>query len=216
VKFVSDLFNIVKSGQKFGNRSNTVARNVKKQIKNRMNKIKLRKVALAARNNLTQDQIQTWSQDICNKIIRSQQFQNAKIIHIYKSFGSEVQTQQIIDQAFINQKIVVLPEILNDKTMQHWQISSNTIYRNDDFGIEIPVENCKVFDETKLTSNDLILIPLVGFDSHNNRIGYGMGHYDRFLQNTKAKKIGLAFKCQQVKNFEADPWDISLDQIIQN
>jgi 5-formyltetrahydrofolate cyclo-ligase len=181
-----------------------------------MTKNELRKIALLERNSLTKNKIEAWSTKICNKIITSKAFQNAKVIHIYKTFRSEVQTQKIIDAAFTKQKTVVLPETLQDRTMQHWHISPSTIYQNDNFGIPIPVQNCELFDESKLTQNDLIFIPIVGFDSHNNRIGYGMGHYDRFLQNTKATKIGLAFNCQKVKDFDADDWDIKLDIIIQN
>jgi 5-formyltetrahydrofolate cyclo-ligase len=181
-----------------------------------MTKTELRKIALAKRNNLTKDQIENWSADICDKVIASKEFQNAKVIHIYKTFRSEVQTQKIIDSAFAAQKIVVLPETLPDKTMRHWKIYPNTIFENDSFGIPTPVENCEPFNEDKLTQNDLIFIPLVGFDSHNNRIGYGIGHYDRFLQNTNTGKVGLAFTCQKVEDFVADDWDIALDQIIQN
>jgi 5-formyltetrahydrofolate cyclo-ligase len=185
-----------------------------KSIKS-MNKTQLRTAALAKRNSLTQDQIQNWSTDICNKIINSAEFQNAKVIHIYKSFRSEAQTNEIIQKAFDTKKIVLIPETLPDQTMRHWQIFPSTAYSTDKFGILIPIANCELFEESKLDANDLAIVPLVAFDTSNNRIGYGMGHYDRFLKATKAVKIGLAFRIQQVEDFEADPWDIALDQIIQ-
>jgi 5-formyltetrahydrofolate cyclo-ligase len=180
-----------------------------------MNKTQLRTAALAKRNSLTQYQIQNWSADICNKIIKSAEFQNAKVIHIYKSFRSEVQTNEIIQKAFDTKKIVLIPETLPDQTMRHWQISPSTTYSTEKFGILIPIANCELFDESKLDANDLVIVPLVAFDTSNNRIGYGMGCYDRFLKATKAVKIGLAFRIQQVEDFETDPWDIALDQIIQ-
>jgi 5-formyltetrahydrofolate cyclo-ligase len=180
-----------------------------------MTKNELRKIALTKRDTLTQDQIQNWSTDICDKIINSTEFQNANIIHIYKSFRSEVQTNKIIQNAFEYGKIVLIPETLPDQSMRHWQIFGNTTYSKDKFGILIPTSNCELFDESNLGETDMVITPLVGFDTSNNRIGYGMGHYDRFLKATKAIKIGIAFGCQQLNDFEPDPWDIALDQIIQ-
>ena len=30
---------------------------------------------------------------------------------------------------------------------------------------------------------DFMLVPLLAFDSNNNRLGYGKGFYDKFLKN---------------------------------
>jgi 5-formyltetrahydrofolate cyclo-ligase len=181
-----------------------------------MNKTELRKIAITKRNLLTQDQIQTWSTEICNKIIASQEFQATKIIHIYKSFGSEVDTGELMKKAFETNKIVVVPEVLENKVLRHWQVFLDTIYKKDKFGIETPFKHCIPFDSVNFKLNDLIIIPIVAFDSNNNRIGYGKGFYDKFLSEVNCKKIGIAFDCQLVKDFEPDPWDITLDQIIQN
>jgi 5-formyltetrahydrofolate cyclo-ligase len=181
-----------------------------------MTKIELRKIALTKRNNLPQDQIQICSKDICNKIINSQEFRNAKVIHIYKSFGSEVQTEEIIQRAFSESKIVVIPEVRHASKLTHWQVFSDTIYSKDNFGINTPKSNCLCFDVAKINPNDLVIFPIVAFDSNNNRIGYGKGYYDKFLLNLDCKKIGVAFGCQLVGDFEPDSWDVRLDQIIHN
>ena len=181
-----------------------------------MNKIELRKTALARRNALTQGQIQIWSNEICNQTISSQGFQKARIVHIYKSFGSEVQTDQIIQKALESSKIVVVPVVLGNQILLHLQIFANTVFTRDPFGIQNPTENYQLFDNQTLGINDLIIVPLVACDMRNNRIGYGKGFYDNFLAKIRSKKIGLAFKCQHVDNFEPDPWDVPLDQIIQN
>ena len=59
---------------------------------------------------------------------------------------------------------------------------------------------------------DVILVPVVGF-YQTNRCGYGKGYYDRYLCNSKALKIGVAFDCQEIY-FDTKPTDIKLDMII--
>ncbi|WP_334064378.1 5-formyltetrahydrofolate cyclo-ligase [Alteromonas genovensis] len=70
------------------------------------------------------------------------------------------------------------------------------------------------------TSNiDVILMPLVGFDSKGNRLGMGGGYYDRtlaFTQFTQQKPIliGIAHDEQEVETLPFEPWDIPLDIIV--
>ena len=59
---------------------------------------------------------------------------------------------------------------------------------------------------------NVILVPVVGFfDTY--RLGYGKGYYDRYLKDSSALKIGIAFDVQEIK-FDVKPTDIKLDMII--
>jgi 5-formyltetrahydrofolate cyclo-ligase len=62
---------------------------------------------------------------------------------------------------------------------------------------------------------DIILTPLVGFDSRCNRLGQGAGHYDRaFTLWPDALRIGIAWSVQQIDALPRDPWDVPLHMII--
>ncbi len=62
---------------------------------------------------------------------------------------------------------------------------------------------------------DLIVTPLLGFDSAGRRIGYGAGHYDRaFQQFPGAHRIGFAWAMQRIERVPHDPWDVSLHGIV--
>lgn len=62
---------------------------------------------------------------------------------------------------------------------------------------------------------DIILTPLVGFDSRGNRLGQGAGHYDRaFVLWPDAWRIGIAWSVQQVDALPRDPWDVPLHMIV--
>ena len=65
---------------------------------------------------------------------------------------------------------------------------------------------------------DLILVPLVAFDSKLNRIGYGKGYYDRKLSEIKKNKkntisVGVAYSFQKCKVIPAKKHDYKLDYI---
>ena len=64
-----------------------------------------------------------------------------------------------------------------------------------------------------------MLVPLLAFDNKNNRLGYGKGFYDRFLNNFLKKKnkittIGVAFSFQKYNTLPVSNLDIRLDYIL--
>ena len=60
-----------------------------------------------------------------------------------------------------------------------------------------------------------MIMPLVGFDTYKNRLGYGGGFYDRYLQRfPNLERIGLAFECQRCNDIPTEETDQKLDFII--
>ena len=59
---------------------------------------------------------------------------------------------------------------------------------------------------------------MVSYDNDLNRLGYGGGFYDRYIEKIekvkKVIKIGLAFSCQKIKNMPLSKYDKKLDFII--
>jgi 5-formyltetrahydrofolate cyclo-ligase len=69
--------------------------------------------------------------------------------------------------------------------------------------------------ESPVLAPDIILTPLVAFDSRLNRLGQGAGYYDRaFAQFPDAWRIGVAWSMQQVESLPADPWDVPLHAVV--
>ena len=92
-----------------------------------------------------------------------------------------------------------------------WQYKKEPLTINK-FGILEPaISNKKVIP-------DLILVPLLAYDSKLNRIGYGKGYYDRFLKKIrKIKKkiifLGVAFSFQECSRIPINKYDVKLDYI---
>ncbi|MDB2387113.1 5-formyltetrahydrofolate cyclo-ligase [Shewanella sp.] len=65
---------------------------------------------------------------------------------------------------------------------------------------------------------DVVITPLVAFDTTGNRMGMGGGYYDRTLANWRTDQrplpIGYAHDCQQVDKLAKQHWDIPLPYII--
>lgn len=78
---------------------------------------------------------------------------------------------------------------------------------SDAFGVPIPAVQRHV-------RPDALLIPCVGFNADNMRLGYGGGFYDRTLaMKPRPYAIGIAYAASRA-DFTVDPHDIALDMII--
>lgn len=65
---------------------------------------------------------------------------------------------------------------------------------------------------------DLLVVPLVGFDSEMNRIGQGGGYYDVLIGRLRAEQpgipiVGLGFLVQLLDRIETEPHDQRLDAV---
>ena len=74
-------------------------------------------------------------------------------------------------------------------------------------------------EDKKALDPELILVPLLAYDRFHNRLGYGKGYYDRFLEeyigrNKNILTIGLAFSFQKYKKIPVSKFDIKLDYIL--
>ena len=180
-----------------------------------MTKQDIRDQKLTARRNLTIDEVIDFSLDIATKLFDTTEFQNAQIVHIYKSTPIEVSTIEIINRCFELGKRVIVPKTKsNSKYTQHIEIFVDTVFEKLYFGVFVPMSNCKVFDLSDMSKDDLFVVPVVAYDSRHNRIGYGKGCYDRFLGSVKCHRIGLAFSCQKVDKIESEERDVRLHKVI--
>jgi 5-formyltetrahydrofolate cyclo-ligase len=88
------------------------------------------------------------------------------------------------------------------------------------FGEGEPIETgpfglCQPHANAPVVRPDILLVPLVGFDSACNRLGQGAGHYDRALAALPdAWPLGIAWDVQRVAALPVDPWDRPLAGIV--
>ena len=115
---------------------------------------------------------------------------NLKNIGGYYPSNYEIDDLAILDLLEKKNFKVSLPIIKKDNQMNFYSWSRNDPLKINKFGIPEPVSS-------KILYPDILLVPLVAYDSSLNRLGYGGGYYDRYIEKIekikKVIKIGLAF-----------------------
>ena len=136
---------------------------------------------------------------------------NFKSIGGYYPSNYEIDDLNILD--FLEKKNfkVSLPVIRKDNQMNFYKWSKRDPLKINKFGIPEPVS-------TKIIYPDILLVPLVAYDGNLNRLGYGGGFYDRYIEKIeKIKnviKIGLAFSFQKISSIPINQYDKRLDFIV--
>ncbi|MDB4065533.1 5-formyltetrahydrofolate cyclo-ligase, partial [Candidatus Pelagibacter sp.] len=104
-----------------------------------------------------------------------------------------------------------LPIINKNNQMNFFKWSNNDPLKINKFGIPEPVSS-------RIFYPDILFVPLVGYDSNLNRLGYGGGFYDRYIEKIeKIKnviKIGIGFSFQKITSVPTNNYDKKLDFII--
>ena len=175
-------------------------------------KEELRKKYILVRNEIRNKKEK--SKIITDRIKMDKAYKEAKVIALYKSFSSEVDTTELINYSIDMNKTVALPKVVGDELVFYKINSLEDSLVKSEFGVEEPVENdTNLIDKTNI---DLVIVPGVCFDREKNRLGFGKGFYDKFLSNTEAKTIAICFN-EQILDKQLLPItsnDIKMQQII--
>jgi 5-formyltetrahydrofolate cyclo-ligase len=174
-----------------------------------VNKSKLRSKVLKLRKNNINKNFKI-SSDKFFSFLKKQKH-NLKILGGYYPSNFEIDDLEILK--FLEKKDfkISLPIVKKNNQMDFFKWSINDTLKINKYGIPEPVSS-------KILYPDILLIPLVGYDNDLNRLGYGGGFYDRYIEKIekikKVIKIGLAFSYQKLKNVPINQYDKKLDFII--
>lgn len=93
---------------------------------------------------------------------------------------------------------------VSTQTFQEWLIATHS---------QIKIHHPE--DASALPDVDVVIVPVIAFDERGHRLGFGGGTYDKWLANSKATKIGLAYEFARVPNtLPAEPHDQKLNMVI--
>ncbi len=169
----------------------------------------IRKRVLEKRNCIPDKEWEDKSRLICEKVVTHPFFLQADAIYCYVDYRSEAGTRRIIEKAWKLGKKVAVPKVNGDE-MEFYYIHSFDDLKEGYKGILEPEEMHPATD-----ADALVIMPGAAFDRCCNRIGYGRGYYDKYLQSHQnLKTIALAFELQMVKAIPAEVYDICPNMII--
>jgi len=150
----------------------------------------------------------------CSLITASPEFAAARVVMVYASMPTEVDTAPLALRAWQAGKTVVLPKVSWDqRRMLPVEISSLTAGMTETAGTGIrePVAG----NPMPIEFIDLVIVPGLGFTNTGARIGRGMGFYDRFLAQEKfvGLSCGLAFNEQVIEDLPVLDHDVPLSML---
>lgn len=132
----------------------------------------------------------------------------ADVVAIYASTPEETSTWPLMDQLLMRGYYPVFPLVQGEKMVPiMWD--ENTVFVSNKMGILEPVGGTEV----PLEEIQFVIVPGLAFDEDGNRLGQGGGHYDRFLPQTHALRVGYCFQTQMVHRLEPEPHDVKMDYI---
>lgn len=181
----------------------------------------LRRELRQARNALTASQQQQAADAVATQLLTTPFISKTGSLALYLPNDGEISLTPFVqkikhDHPQVRLALPVLhPFSKGNLLFLHYHDS--TRMHTNRFGIDEPVLDCTAV--VPPPTLDVILMPLVGFDSDGNRLGMGGGFYDRTLANrhtwpTRPGLIGIAHDCQQVDALPVASWDVPLDAIV--
>jgi len=177
------------------------------------NKQQLRLDALEQRRHLTNELRALYSRSIEQRLLEHLASHAPENHHLlaYRSMPDEVDTRPL----FADPPCQTYAPRMHGRSDMHWlAVNESTRWLKGTFGIEEPANGGDWADEE---SPAILLCPLVGFDRKGNRLGMGMGCFDRWLsqhQQRITEIVGLAFSCQELESIPGESHDIPLHTII--
>lgn len=176
-----------------------------------MDKKQLRTYYKKLRNLLTSEEKEQKSLAIANRLLLLNIWDKT-YFHLFLTIDelNEINTEYILQILMGKDKeIVISKTIFEERKMVHFLLTENTKIKKNEFNIPEPLDGIEV-PSNKI---DVVFVPLLAFDKKGNRVGYGKGFYDNFLNecNTDVLKIGLSFFEPEEKFDEVFETDIPLD-----
>lgn len=142
------------------------------------------------------------------------EFAAARVVMLYLSMPSEVDTSPLALKCWQAGKTVVVPKVSWDqRRMLPVEISSlNDHMTTSGPGVREPIGGKPV----PVDFIDMVVVPGLGFSARGYRIGRGMGFYDRFLAQEEfiGTSCGLAFEEQIVPDLPVLDHDIPLSMLV--
>ena len=177
-----------------GNDGNECGYDMTEYDYNENSKKYLRELYKYKRMNISTRSLSIKSSLITRKIkdfIRSK-FKNKKItIHTFIpaiEYG-EINVWKLVDFFEKEGHKIIVPKMGNNFTLQHYEYYQNDPLVRNKYGILEPYLEERKINNLELNNIHLIIVPLIIVDYYGNRIGYGSGFYDRFLNNINQRTI---------------------------
>lgn len=173
-----------------------------------MTKDSIRQMHLQQRRNLSVETQVAAADAVTKRFFKTVKFSITAVLAGYWPIHGEIDDRLILQKVPLG-ALPCVTEELAPLIFRRWENPDDI--KEGRYGIPEPTGDIVI--------PDILLVPLVAFDTSKHRLGYGVGYYDRTLANLKRQKdvlaVGLAYESQLCKEgLPADENDVKLDLII--
>lgn len=169
----------------------------------------LRKALLDQRRSTVTQQRQLWDEIIASRVLDWCLEKNPVSLGVFWPIQAEPDLLNCYTRLQTLGIQLALPMVKNKAqalTFLSWAPGDSTTI--DEYGIPVPSQRDRIVTPMAM------LIPCVGFNANNYRLGYGGGYYDRTLSIVpRPYALGIAYH-QGLINFPAEAHDLPMDLII--
>lgn len=181
-----------------------------------MNKKEVRHKYKELRQQLAPKEVEAKSLAVANTLLRMDIWDKT-YYHLFLSIteNKEVDTEFILQILAGKDKEIVISKCeIETLGMTHYLLTDNTKIKKNSFNVPEPVDGIEV----PVPKIDVVFVPLLAYDKHGNRVGYGKGFYDNFLRLCKPEtiKIGLSFFPPEEQINDVSENDVKLDFCVTN
>lgn len=162
---------------------------------------------------MTEEDRRSKSSLACALLANSGEFTAARVVMLYLSMASEVDTAALALRCWQAGKTVVVPKVSWDqRRMLPVEITSLT---SDLTTVRAGVREPVAGNPMPVEFVDLAVVPGLGFTATGYRIGRGMGFYDRFLAQPEFAGVscGLCFEEQVLEQLPVQAHDMPLSML---
>ena len=133
---------------------------------------------------------------------------------MYCALAGEVPTDRIRRAYLAAGALLHYPRVAGSRTLVFHPHREGDGWETGPYGIPEPSNPAGV--EPRLSGWDIIVVPGLAFDRRGNRLGHGLGYYDRFLGGLpeSVTRVGLAFAGQLVPEVPVDAWDVRVHAVV--
>jgi len=175
-------------------------------------KQELRLNCRAKRQALSPEEKSTLDRLVAENVRRLKEYRPAKTLLIYMSTPIEVDTVQIIKNAWADGKRVAVPRCIPDsRDMEFHYIDSLDCLAPGTFSVLEPTPSLPVVDDF---TGCLMIVPGMQFDMKGYRIGYGKGYYDRYMVRFSGISAGICYSDELRPFMYHGRYDRSVDIVV--
>ncbi len=170
----------------------------------------MRKHLIAQRLDLSSDERLAAGARVIRKLRDTGGLGSSGTLGIYWPVRGEIDVRALALEHLRRGGSVGLPVVVQPfSALEFWSWDEAAPMSRGVWNIPIPARRA-------LVHPDLLLVPLVGFDSENYRLGYGGGYYDRTLAAARPRPrcIGLGYASSRLDSIFPQQHDIPMDYIL--